>query len=277
MARNARRSTYRRKARRGSRTLSTRRIFNNKGAKAQAAQIYALRKSVNRVRRQCRPEIKEVNTSFDNRLLGQYISGSGTPDTVSDAVFATPMPTVGNGDNNRIGDLIRLLPLKFRMNLQYREVYGTAEGATQWTIPKLPTHGMQIRVIAVQAKASMNSAPTLAEILESYSTTSWDYLTTSGNMVQQFKNGITARFHILMNKVYSTSEDKPTLARTLSIHPRIRSVRWEQGYTYPRGQIFLFFFEGGAVSRTVVADPNNFYDYNATNIMFKFSQPYTDA
>lgn len=274
--RYAKRSRSRKSGRRGHRTLSTRRIFNNKGAKAQAAQIYALRKSVNRVRRQCRPEIKEVNTSFDNRLLGQYFSSSGAPVTVSDAVFATPMPTVGTGDNNRIGDLIKILPLKFRMTLQYREVYGTVEGSTVWNVPELPTHGMQVRVIAVQAKASMNSAPTLAEILESYST-NYDYLTTSGQMVQQFKNGITARFHILLNRVYSTSQDKPQLARTLNIVPRIRSVRWEQGYTYPRGQIFLFFFQGGAVSRVVIADPNNLYDYNATNIMFKMSQAYTDA
>lgn len=276
MVRYARRSTSRRKGRRGNRTLSTRRIFSNKGAKAQAAQIYALRKSVNRVRRQCRPEVKEVNTSFDNRLLGQYFTSAGSPVTVSDAMFATPLPTIGNGDNNRIGDLIRLLPLKFRMTLQYREVYGTAEGQTIWNIPQLPTHGMQVRVIAIQAKASMNNSPTLADILESYST-NYDYLTTSGQMVQQFKNGITARFHILLNKVYSTSQDKPQLARNLVIYPKIRSVHWEQGYTYPRGQIFLFFFQGGAVSRIVIADPNNLYDYNATNIMFKFTQPYTDA
>lgn len=276
MARNARRSTYRRKGRRGNRTLSTRRIFNNKGAKAQAAQIYALRKSVNRVRRQCRPEVKEVNTEINNRLLGVYHSGTGAPPTVSDARFDTPMPVLGTGDNNRIGDLIKILPLKFRMSLQYREIYGTAEGATQWTIPKLPTHGMQVRVIAIQAKASMNSAPILSDVLETYNT-NYDYITTSGNMVQHFKTGITSRFNILFNKVYSVSEDKPQLSRNLIIHPKIRSVRWEQGYTYPRGQIFLFFFQGGAVSRTVIADPNNLYDYNGTDVTFFFTQPYTDA
>lgn len=274
--RYAKRSRTRRAGRRGNRTLSTRRIFNNKGAKAQAAQIYALRKSIGRVRRQCRPEIKEVNTSFDNRLLGQYFSGTGSPVTVSEAIFATPMPTVGTGDNNRIGDLIKILPLKFRMTLQYREVYGTVAGSTVWNVPELPTHGMQIRVIAVQAKASSSSVPTLSDILESYSNQT-DYLTTAGHMVQQFKNGITARYNILFNRVYSVSQDKPQLARTLSIRPKIRSVRWEAGQTYPRGQIFLFFFQGGAVSRVQIADPDNLYDYNATNIMFKMSQAYSDA
>ena len=71
----ARRSTYRRKGRRGNRTLSTRRIFNNKSAKAQAAQIYALRKSVNRVRRQCKPEVKVQYTQQTDGRVFTYQSG----------------------------------------------------------------------------------------------------------------------------------------------------------------------------------------------------------
>lgn len=271
------RTTYARKARRSTRTLSTRRIFGNKGAKAQAAQIYALRKSVNRVRRQCRPEIKEVNTEINNRILGVYTSGSGAPPTINDARFECPLPAVGSGDNNRIGDLIKILPLKFRMSLQYREIYGTTEGSTVWNVPQLPTHGMQVRVIAIQAKASMSSPPVLADVLENYSTTNFDYITTAGNMVQPFKTGITSRFHVLFNKIYSVSEDKPQLSRNIVIRPKIRSVRWEQGYTYPRGQIYLFFFQGGAVIRRVIADPTDFYDYNGTDITFFFTQPYTDA
>ena len=264
------------KGRRYHKYLSTRNIFGHKGSKSQAKQIYALRKSINKVAKMCKPEVKEVDTDFNNRLLGQYFSGTGTPDTVSDYITATPMPSLGTGDDGRIGNVIRLYPMKFKFSLQYGEKYGTAEGSTIWNIPQLTSHGMQVRLIVVQTKASINTIPTIRDIFEEYPTSS-DNLNTMSNMVQQFKPGITSRFEILYNRVFSVSQDKPMKSKSVVIKPVIRTAQWEEGILYPRGQLFLYFLQGGAVSRMIVADPNNFYDYNYTNIMFKMVQPYSDA
>lgn len=264
------------KGRRYRKHLSTRNIFAHKGSKAQAKQIYALRKSIKRVARMCKPEVKEIDTEFNNRLLGQYFSGTGTPNTTSDYSSATPMPQSGTGDDGRIGNVIRLYPFKFKFSLQYGETYGTADGSTIWNIPELPSHGMQVRMIVIQTKASINNVPSLGDIFENYPN-SYDNLNTMSNMVQQFKNGITSRFEILYNRVFSVSQDKPMKSKNLVIKPVIRTAQWEEGVQYPRGQMFVYFLQGGAVSRMVVADPNNFYDYNFTNIMFKMVQPYSDA
>ena len=270
MAYVRRRSSYRRKGRRGSRTLSTRRIFNNKGAKAQAAQIYALRKSVNRVRRQCKPEVKEVEGIYDNRLLAEEELPL-TPEPWYR--LDTPLPALGTDDGERIGNIVKLLPLKFRMTLQYREDFQSQQYPA---FAELPQHGIQVRVIAVQSKAVANSPPILSDILQGVNFAG--FLNSSAMMVQPFRRGITARYHILYNKVFSVSKDKPQLARNIKIVPKSKSLRYEDtSGTQPKGRIYLFVFQGGAVMRTTVADPTNLYDYNSVNLMFRLSQPYTDA
>lgn len=266
------RSSYRGKARRSSRALSTRRIFNNKSAKAQASQIYALRKSVNRIARANRPEVKELSSQYDNRLFGSLSIST----MASSFRFDGPLPSLGTGDNNRIGNIIKIMPLKWRMTLQYREVFDTLQQSTIWNIPPLPTNGFQIRFIVVQAKSASNEAPELTEILDSYNNSS-DYLNSQAMLVQHFKTGITAKYEILHNKVYSVSKDNPQKALSLSIKPKIKTIRWEEGQTYPRGKIWLFALQGGAVFRKVIADPDNLYDYNAINMMYKSTQAYTDA
>ena len=270
MARYARRSTRGRKVRRGNRTLSTRRIFNNKGAKAQAAQIYALRKSVNRVRRQCLPEVKEVEGIYDNRLLAE----SEIPLTPEPWYrLDTPLPNLGSDDNQRIGNVVKLLPLKFRMTLQYREDYQSQQYPA---FAELPQHGIQVRVIAVQSKAVATDPPTLTDILQGVNFAG--FLNSSAMMVQPFRKGITARYNILYNKVFSVSKDKPQIARTLKFYPKMKSLRYEDSVgTQPKGRIYVFVFQGGAVVNTTVADPDNLYDYNSVNLMFRMSQPYTDA
>ena len=106
MAYGRKRSSYRRKGRRGNRTLSTRRIFGSKSAKAQAKQIYALRRAVNSVRSQCQPEVKICRSSISNR--GLALDSTATPGTTPDSSFTLPLPIVGNSDSTRIGNKIKL-------------------------------------------------------------------------------------------------------------------------------------------------------------------------
>ena len=120
-----RRSTNRRKGRRGNRSLSTRRIFNNKSAKAQAKQIYALRRAVNRVRSMCSPEVKVRRTSIDER--GLALSSTASTGTVNWSVVRHPMPDSGSSDSTRIGNKIRLIAPKMYVALQYVENLKSAQ------------------------------------------------------------------------------------------------------------------------------------------------------
>ena len=161
MARYGYRRRYngRKTGRRGSGRLSTRNIFNNKGSKAQAKQIYALRRAVNRVRSQCQPEVKICRSSIDNR--GLALSSTATPGTVKHSAFTHPMPSIGNSDSTRIGNKIKLVSPKVFVGLQYRERITSAAGYYNST---LATHGIQVRLIAVQAKVAHATVPTLTDI-----------------------------------------------------------------------------------------------------------------
>lgn len=258
------RSSNRRKGRRGNRVLSTRRIFNSKGAKAQAAQIYALRKSVNSVRRQCRPEIKERGEDI-SFVLGQ--STIGVQDMNSFNTRVIQYPYEGSDDKSRIGNLIKILPMKYRLTMQYRE------DSTGGVFSQLPSRGLQVRIFAIQLKTASINIPTLSELMEGYQS-SEDNLETLSNMSRQFKRGITAKYNILFNRVYSLSQDKPVLSRSLSIRPQIRSVRWEENVNYPRGQIIVYILQGGATNKTV---SETSVDYNAVDVKGSFTLPYTDV
>lgn len=266
---NARRSTYRRKGRRGNRSLSTRRIFNNKSAKAQASQIYALKRAVNRVRSQCKPEVK---VQYTQNTANRIFSYSGSV-PVTDAMF--PMPTIseGTGDGSRIGNMIKLYPLKINTAMFYEEVINSRLGYPPFS--ELRTHGAQIRFIAIQSKAALNQAPSLNDILRAVDFDS--DIDSSMMMRMSFKTGITARFNILKNKVYSLSKDKPCLSTTIKVAPRSRSLRYEYGFTYPKGFIWCFWLASGMVKRTSEEGESTVEDYNNISVSWRMEQAYTDA
>ena len=265
---NARRSTYRRKGRRGNRTLSTRRIFNNKGAKAQAKQIYALRRAVNRVRSQCKPEVKVQFTSTANRL---FSVGSISP--ITDAVI--PMPTIneGTGDNSRIGNVVRLYPMKVNTAMFYDEVINTRLGYPPFS--ELRSHGAQVRFIAIQAKSALNATPTLNDILRAVNFEG--DINQSMMMRMPFTKGITARFNILKNTVFTLSKDKPCLSTTLKIVPRSRSLRYETGFNYPKGFIWIFWLASGLVARSAEEGEQTLEDFNEVSVTWRMELPFTDA
>lgn len=270
MVNGRKRSKSGRKGSRGKRTLSTYNVLNNKGAKSQAAQILSLRKEIKRVKRQCAPEVKEVEGIYDNRLLAD-----GELPLTPEPWYRldTPLPSVGAEDDQRIGNVIRLYPLKLRMTLQYREDYQSQQYPA---FAELPTHGVQVRVIAVQSKAVANAPPVLSDIIEGVNFNG--FLNSSAMMVQPFKKGITARYNILYNKVFSVSKDRPQIAQTLKIVPKWKSLRYENSVgTQPKGRIYVFIFQGGSVVKVTPGDPNNLYDYNSVNLMYRFTQAYTDA
>lgn len=268
MARNARRSTYRRKGRRGSRTLSTRRIFNNKGAKAQAAQIYALRKSVNRVRRQCLPEVKEYISSQNTIKAAAYTSAD-----VNQTYFKidVPVPQSGPGDSQRIGDKVRQLPITLFLNGLYRVITHTSNGIPMYNT--ITSKGCGMRVVAVQNRIASNATPTITSLFDTFET-STNAVLTMANLNNPFKRGITANYIILYDKVFYFNDNKPIQNLKLKVYPKIKHLRWEQDFSHPRGEVTFYVMFGGLQS---TSNNINEADYNQVEFTYWMKLPFTDA
>lgn len=269
MAYGRRRSMYRRKGRRGNRTLSTRRIFNNKGAKAQAKQIYALRRSVNRVARMCKPEVKLARSDQIHGIIGLNNIYIGA--TVSNLqTYAAPVPALGTNDGSRIGNLISALPLKVSFASQYKKIINSV---TTPVASKLTDTSGGVRMIVVQSKVATSTAPVLTDILSHTPTTLADSV---GILNSTFVRDITARYSILYNRVFYYSENHLIRCKNLSIRPALRKIRWEDNQTYPAGQIWIFLVAGG-FTYVDVGSGDNPYDYDVCDYSIKFEQPFTDA
>lgn len=276
------RSTYRRKGRRGNRSLSTRRIFNNKGAKAQAKQIFALRKSINRVAKQCRPEYKLIRTDTENRGFGYDGTSSVVvyPNLLNALIAPIVRPAEGTSDSQRIGNKISITPLTFFMNVQYKHINEIVSNIYPYTQNPIASSGLVMRFVAVQAMSATDTMPGIGDIF------AFDY-TAPGTLPQDlmmmmtmpFKNGITARYKILKDKRYFINEDKPILAKRIKVKPVIKTLRWEDGYTYPRGMIFYILMTAGGdmLYTTEQTTGVNFFNYNMLDTTWRHEYAYTDA
>ena len=219
---------YRRKNTRRNRTLSTRRIFNNKSAKSQAKQIYALKQRVRRVYNQCKPEVKM------HEPLAYYNRAFQHPGVNLGGVqwLFTDIPTPGSGylDNQRIGSKISLKPLNLFITTQYQEFMNSLKSGWSTTNIPLNSSAIQLRLVVIQ---SLQASPdllnqntvNLRQIFE-YSALdeaptdpiSWDYM-----MRVPFKTGITSTYKILMDRHITVSKDSPYHSKRLSIKPYIKS------------------------------------------------------
>nr|QXN75474.1 MAG: capsid protein [Virus sp.] len=276
----ARRSTYRRKGRRGNRTLSTRRIFGNKSAKSQAKQINALKKSINRVYRQCKPEYKLVRTGTENRGFGYDSSTSGSPALVNSVIAPIIMPQSGTGDNQRVGNKITISPVTFFLNSQYIHRNQIVGNLYPYSQNPLQSTGLVLRFVAIQSMVPLSATPTMAEIFESdYTATNTLSQDLMMMMTMPFKNGITARFKILKDKRYFINEDKPIFAKRIKVKPAIKSLRWEDGSNYPRGTVFYIMIAAGG--EITYADDQTtekrYYNYNSLDTTWRHEYAYTDA
>lgn len=262
-----------RKNLRNNRTLSTRRIFNNKSAKSQAKQIYALRRSINSVKQMCKPEVKVVETPI---VINEFTATtSGVEPAVVNNMwrrYNIDVPSFGVADNNRVGNLIKLLPVKWFINAQYGRKTHTSNGIPYYNLVNEGT-GACFRLIAIQSKQALKTAPTPSDIFplfENYP----NWQTTISNMNCPYRNGITANWNILYDKVKYINDNKPIYNKRLKITPADKSLVWEEDYLYPKGIIFYFIICSGL--RSTGNDLNNSdYDYIAFN--HHTTVAYTDA
>lgn len=181
-----RRFYKRRYARRRS-TLSTRNIYSNRSARSQAYQIAALKRRINYVSRQCKPEVKV--------LTGDVVTDTLNTALVYGKIKVLP-PAQGTGDNERVGNAFNV------KNGSFKILFNKNIAISSQTVQD---NSLSYRVIIVQTVSptnSENSVPDISDLL----------VATSDNtqcLVSPFKDGITAKYRILRDvKGSSISSEK---------------------------------------------------------------------
>lgn len=261
------------KGRKYRKHLATRNIFAHKGSKAQAKQIYALRKSIKKVAKMCKPEVKVVESAIAIDEFTATTSGD-EPTLINNMWRRYPIsiPVRGDADNQYIGNLITMMPITWFINAQYGRKTHTSNGIPYYNMVNEGT-GACMRLVVIQTKQPLNTAPTpmdLFPLFENYP----NWQTTISNMNCPYRNGITSSYSILYDKVKYINQDRPVYNKRLKIKPADRNLRWEEGYTYPQGSIFMFIICAGLRSTGNNLNQSD-YDYIAFN--HHTTVPYTDA
>ena len=270
MVRNGRRSTYRRAGRRGTRTLSTRRIFGNKSARAQANQINALRKRVSYVYRQCRPEIKIT----DSDIIQHYVPYS---DETPYRLISLDMPSEGVGDNAMIGNVINVKDVHIYMNAMVQALSTGATTPTYLLQGGVPIT-MDYRIILFGLKASSDYTPDVNTLFE-LSTYAGDYKGYQMNSVKPFNPGSSSVVKIFYDRKFSLStQGRVSRSHHLKLKgSQIYKFTRDPSTTYSKGRLFaliipVLHFEDNIVSSTGQTYP--FTPAGLFDLMTKFA--YTD-
>lgn len=203
---------YRRYRKSRSNRLSTRRVFSKTSAKAQASQINTLRKRINYVSRQCRPEIKVLN--------GAVLSNTFDSQTLLNTYWRIPGPFIelGSGDNQRIGDKINIKNVQFTFTAEYYNNSPTGYHNSE-------SAGTTMRIIVGQFKTprAYNIAPAISDVLSQSSNTGAVY---THQAVIPLKNGITEQYNILKDmKFVMTSSNNQ---RIIKFNIKPRSFRYNE-------------------------------------------------
>lgn len=219
MARNGRRSTYRRAGRRGNRTLSTRRIFNNKSARAQAGQISALKKRVSYVYRQCRPEIK----ISENPVIQQYI-----PYNASNPywLYSIDMPVEGVGDSAMTGNAINIKDVHLYLNAKIDALTSDVNSPTYLIQGGVPIT-MDYRIMLLGLRSSVDTFPSIADFIQ-ISTYNDDYSGYHMNAIRPLNTGASNVMKIFYDRRFSVS----TQGRNSRSH--ILKLKGSQIYKFTR-------------------------------------------
>ena len=180
--RNYRRSRYGRR-----RVLSTRNIYTKRSSLAQATQIAALRRRVNKVYKSCKPEMKTALATNDifsfSSNTGSYVFKWVHPPTIN----------IGAGDHDRVGNKIRCREM-YAFTAEYYNNSSTGYHDSE-------SSGVQIRVIMIQHKTQANQvdAPDPSNILANWGTSGTNY---SAAAVTPFVDNVTEKYKIIKEKRY---------------------------------------------------------------------------
>ena len=232
------------------RTLSTRNIFSNRSAKSQANQIYRLRRRLNYISKMNRPELKVLYSdassfSFDSQtVMNTYKS------------FLIPLPSLGDGDNQRIGDFIRIKSLQLNISAEY---YNSSDSGYHNT----ESAGSAYRIIIGQYKQPSSHVPDISSILAESSNTGAAYTNQS---VCPLITGMTTFSHILFDRSYTISTNKNQAIHKIRVRPR--NIRF-QSQNSDANSIWVIILSAG------LHHDNNFSEFITGTYSMKLT--YTDA
>lgn len=205
----------RRNYRRYNNRLSNRRIFARTSAKSQAAQIAALRNRVNKVYKQCKPEVKTIVTSAET--IGY------TSETISSYYRMYPItsPSLGTGDKDRVGNFIRVINGVLYLSMEYYNSSSTGYHNTE-------SSGAQIRVLIGQYTAahSPNIVPNINELFEFPGNTGANYTQMA---ISPLKEGISTNYKILKDLRYVLTTDNNQKMVKISFKPKLPYVYNDDG------------------------------------------------
>ena len=129
---------YKRRYARKRSTLTTRNIYANRSARSQAYQIAALKRRINYVSRQCKPEVKVLTSDVITDLF--------TSTTSYGKVKVLP-PAKGTSENQRIGNSWNVKNGSFK--ILFDKNINTSSQTSQ-------DNGLSYRVIIVQSGVSFS-------------------------------------------------------------------------------------------------------------------------
>lgn len=209
-----RKSSYR-KSRRYSRKLSNRRIYGRTSAKSQARQIATLRNRINKVYKQCKPEIKTIVTSAETI---NYTSSS-----ISSYYRFYPMtsPTLGTADKERIGNFVRVRNGVLYISAEYFNTSTTGYHNTE-------SSGCQVRIVIGQYKYPVgpSAIPSVDELFEFPSNSGANYTQMA---ISPFKEGVSNRHLILKDLRFTMTSDRNQKMLRIGFKPRLPYVFDDSG------------------------------------------------
>lgn len=262
-----------RKGRRNYSSLSTRRIFNNKSAKAQAKQIYQLRRRINRVYKATKPEVKVVETGRTERMLLPNLTDNYIP-------FEFVLPAQGSNDDQRVGSVVHMIEPSLFLSAKYSAV--TKSNPAPLYNQQLLNGGAAMRIIAIQSKVALDSVPGIDSLLHNNLSSSFQGVDNIANLRTPFEVGITTRFDIIYDKVKYFSVNKPIYSKRINFKPKIKNLKWNVGTDqlfnaiYPVGSIFVYIIQGGLESNNANLDAEG-VDYTRITLSYSQKLAYTDA
>ena len=151
-----------------------------------------------------RPELKVLYSdassfSFDSQtVMNTYKS------------FLIPLPLLGDGDNQRIGDFIRIKSLQLNISAEY---YNSSDSGYHNT----ESAGSAYRIIIGQYKQPSSHVPDISGVLQESSNSGAAYTNQS---VCPLITGMTTFCHILFDRSYTISTNKNQVIHKLRVKPR---------------------------------------------------------
>lgn len=199
------------RAARNRKALTNKRIYGSRGAKSQAVQIAALRNRINYFAKRNKPE---VHMKYSGATFKRF-TNEATSNTY--ACYPGVYPELGDGDNSRAGDFVRVKSLTWYFTFEY--LFGIP--GTQ-ALPD--SEGATIRIIIGQYKHLVSGSTILTDpgvIIQNYSGTGAEY---THNVISPLKNGVTEDYRILKDKRFTITRDSNQKIFKLKVKPR--NYRW---------------------------------------------------